>query len=99
MVNRFHYHFLNFFQILEGLVKTIFHFLSKCFLDKSGDPGKPRVLSLYINETIHSGLNIPCWGKSMRLSDKNCAKLSKKHLKVDFVKIYEILMVSSKLLY
>ena len=35
----------------------------------------------------------------MPVSGKNCAELSNKHLKVDFVIIYEILMASSKLLY
>ena len=51
-------------------------------------------MKLYI-----SGLNIPCRGKSVPLSSKNRAELSNKHLKVDFIIIHEILMVSSKLLY
>ena len=55
---------------------------------------------LYVNETIHTGLNIPCRGNSMPLSDKNRAELSYKHLKVELFIIYKILMqiVSSKLL-
>ena len=49
--------------------------------------------------TIHSGLNIPCRGKLILLSDKNRAELRNKYSNVQIVIIDEISMVSGKLLY
>ena len=90
------------------LIKTINHSVSKLFLYQSGRPVKPRVLvlaptgvaAININgTTIDSGLNIPCRGKLMPLSDKNRAGLRNKYSKVQIVIIDKISMVSGKLLY
>ena len=90
------------------LIKTIYHSVRRLFLYQSESPVKPRVLvfaptgvaAIKINETtIHSGLNIPCRGKLMPLSDKNCAELRNKYSEVQIVLIDEKSMVSGKLLY
>ena len=58
------------------------------------------VAAISINgTTIHSGVNIPCCGKLMSLSDKNRAELRNKYSDVQIVIIDEISMVSGKLLY
>ena len=62
------------------LIKTIYHSVSKLFLYQSGSPVKPKVLVLTLTGAAAistNGLNIPCHGKLMPLSDKNCAELKK----------------------
>ena len=58
------------------------HAVNKVFLNRSGDPAKPRVLLLAppcvaaINisgNTVNSGLHIPCRGKLFPLNDANKA--------------------------
>ena len=92
----------------SNLIKTIFFSVSKLFLYQNRTQDKPiflvlasiGVAAININvTTIHSGLNIPCRGKSMPLSDKNRAKLRNKYSEVQIVIIDEISTVSSKLLY
>ena len=82
--------------------------VDKLFLYQSGSPVKPRVLvltplgvtAININGiTKHSGLNIPCNGKLMSLSDKNHAELRNKYSEVQIDITDEILMVSGKLLH
>ena len=89
-------------------IKTIYHSLSKLFLCESGSPVKPRVFALArigvaaidINGiTKHSGLNIPCSGKLMSLSDKNHAELRNKYSEAQLDITDEISMVSGKLLH
>ena len=90
------------------LIKTIYHSINKVFLYQSENPEKPRVLvlaptgvsAININgSTIHSGLNIPCRGKLMPLSDKNRAELRNKYSEVQVIVVDEISMLSGKLLY
>ena len=82
--------------------------VDKLFLYQSGSPVKPRVLvlaplgvtAININGiTKHSGLNIPCNGKLMSLSDKNHADLRNKYSEVQIDITVEISMVSGKLLH
>ena len=86
----------------------MFRAVNKVFLYQSGDPAKPRVLSLAptgvaainINSnTVHSGLHIPCRGKLLLMNDTNKAELRNKYSEVEIVIIDEISMVSSKLFY
>ena len=60
----------------------MFHAVNKVFLNRSGDPAKPRVLllapkcvaAININgNTVNSGLHIPCRGKFFLLNDANKA--------------------------
>ena len=84
------------------LIETIFHEVSKVFLDLNVYPAKPRIILLAqagISNEIHSGFYIPRQGKLFPLNGENKAGLRNKYSEEELVVIDEVWMVSSKLSY